>query len=483
MNWRVVFRLMGVLIVGTAVPMILPILWALWFAEWDSLLGFSATVGLMGGVGSVLMRLGQGQGGSILRREALVVVAVAWFVVPAFGALPFLFDGTLSSPIDAYFESVSGFTTTGASIMNLAEVDMGKATSFWRMQTHWLGGMGIMVLFVAILPSLGVGGKMLFKNEVPGPITEGVKPRIRETSLALWKIYGVLTLAQTVALLVCGMDLHFALGHSMSTLGTGGFSPLPQSIGELQRPAVEWVCLLFMLIGGGNFSLYYYVVQGERRALLRDTETRVYLGLVLISSILVAVTILPRHDFHVHDAVRHALFNVISVVTTTGFASEDFNLYPSFARNILFFLLFVGACTGSTAGGPKIFRYVVIAKALMLHIGKTFRPQMVTTIRVGRQRISDETVNGIFAFMILYLLVFAFGALAMSAMTPNLEMALSGTITCLGNVGPGLGQFGPMGGFIDLFWPGKLLMTVLMILGRLELYTVLVLFVPAFWRR
>lgn len=483
MNWGVVLRLLGILVVGTAVPMVLPILWALWYAEWQSLLGFAATVGIMAAVGSVMLHFGRGQGGSILRREALFVVAVAWFVVPAFGALPFLLDGTLSSPIDAYFESVSGFTTTGASIMNLAETNMGKATSFWRMQTHWLGGMGIMVLFVAILPSLGVGGKMLFKNEVPGPITEGVKPRIRETSLALWKLYGVLTIVQTLALMACGMDLHFSLGHSMSTLGTGGFSPLPMSIGQLQKPSVEWVCLVFMLIGGGNFSLYYYMMQGDRRALLRDPETRVYLGLVLTSALLVAITILPRHDYNLHDSIRHALFNVISVVTTTGFASEDFDSYPAFARNILFFLLFIGACTGSTAGGPKIFRYVVIAKALVLHIGKTFRPQMVTTIRVGRQRISDETVHGIFAFVSLYFLVFAFGALAMSAMTPNLETALSGTIACLGNVGPGLGQFGPMGGFIDLFWPGKLLMTVLMILGRLELYTVLVLFVPTFWRR
>jgi trk system potassium uptake protein TrkH len=483
MNWRIVSRLLGVLFIGTAIPMVLPVVWAIACAEWMSLRSFALTIALMTGLGGALMRLGGAHAGAIYRREALLVVAVAWFVVPAFGALPFLLDGVMTSPFDAYFESVSGFTTTGASVLSLSDITISQATSMWRMETHWLGGMGIMVLFVAVLPSLGVGGKMLFKNEVPGPITEGVKPRIRETSVALWRIYIALTLVQTLALMLCGTDLHFALGHSFATLGTGGFSTLNASIGELQSAPVEWVVILFMFLGGANFSLYFYVMRGDRSALWKDPEFRTYLWVVLAIALTVAITILPRHNGDVHDAARHGLFQVVSLITTTGFASEDFNTYPAFARNLLFFTLFIGACTGSTAGGPKIFRFMVLFRVVQQQIQKTLRPQAVSIVKMGHQRLGDDTVVGILTFFFLYLVTFLVGAVILSTMTPTLEVALSATIACLGNVGPGLAEVGPMANFGWIAWPGKLTLSVIMILGRLELYTVLVLFAPSFWRR
>lgn len=484
MNWRVVCRLFGALLVGTTVPMVLPVAWALYFREWGSLMSFAITIGVMTATGGALQRIGRTASKSIFRREALLVVAMAWLVLPVFLSLPFYLDGVFGSPLDAYFEAVSGLTTTGASVLTEIEGAMGGAMHFWRMETHWIGGMGIMVLFVAVLPSLGVGGKMLFKNEVPGPITEGVKPRIRETSIALWRIYIGLTLAEAALLYAFGgLDLHASLGHAMSTLGTGGFSTQNASVAGYNSAAVDWIITTFMFIGGANFSLYYYAMLGQRGVFWKDPEFKVYAALTLVASVAVSISILPRHGGEIALAMRHGFFQVISILTTTGFATDDYDAYPAFARTLIVMLMFIGASTGSTAGGMKIFRYVVLARVIQQQLRKLVRPNAVSVVRVGQSTVSEETQSTVLAFFFVYIATFALGTLVMATMSPDLETAASATIACLGNIGPGLSAVGPTQNFAWVPVPGKLVLALIMILGRLELYTLLVLLAPSFWRR
>jgi trk system potassium uptake protein TrkH len=395
-----------------------------------------------------------------------------------------MLDGVFRSPVDAYFETVSGLTTTGSTALVGIESAMGMAMHFWRMETHWIGGMGIMVLFVAVLPSLGVGGKMLFKNEVPGPITEGVKPRIRETSIALWKIYIGLTVLQTLLLMGAGgLDLHAASGHAMSTLGTGGFSTLNNSVAGFSNPMVHWIIAAFMFLGGANFSLFFYALRGDRGVIWRDPEFRVYLAIVVFSSLAVAATIAQRHAGEWEPTLRHAFFQVLSVLTTTGFMTDDFDEYPTFPRTLIFGLMFIGACTGSTAGGIKVFRYVVLMKVFREQMHKLVRPAAVSVIKIGQTSISQETLSTVLAYFFVYMGTFALGTLVMATMSPDLETAASVTIASLGNIGPGLSAAGAVESLAWVPPGGKLILAALMILGRLELYTVLVLLAPSFWRR
>jgi len=485
MSWTSVARLFGTIVFGFSTTLVLPMIWAVVYQEWGSLLSFGVTMALTWLLAFVLRIYGRsGDDAHIFRREALTVVGLSWFVLPAMGALPFLLDGVFTSPVDALFESVSGFTTTGATVLTEIETAMSRSTHFWRMMTHWLGGMGIMVLFVAVLPSLGVGGKMLFKNEVPGPITESLKPRIRETSVALWRIYIGLTVAQTILLAtVGGMDLWNASAHAMSTLGTGGFSTLNSSVAGFDSVAVDVIITVFMFLAGVNFSLYFLALGGKWRTALRDIELWAYAGITLAATAIVSIAILERHGHQPLQAIRYGAFQVVAIVTTTGFGTDDFDQYPALARNLLFFLLFVGGSAGSTAGGMKVFRYIVLAKAAWRQVSRTFRPQSVSVVKIRNQAIGDDTVAAIQAFFFAYLGLFVFGAMAMSLMTPDLETAISSSIACLGNVGPGLSMVGPTQNYAFIPAPGKLLLTVLMVFGRLEVYTLLVLFAPSFWRR
>lgn len=484
MNGRLIARLTSRLVLGMSLTMVLPALVALLDREWGSLRSFGLSMLLGSLVGFLLAWLGRGTGSSIFRREALVVVGLSWFLVPALGAIPYLLDGVFTSPADAWFESVSGFTTTGATVLTEIETSLTRSMHVWRMQTHWLGGMGIMVLFVAVLPSLGVGGKMLFRNEVSGPITESLQPRVRETSAALWKIYIAMTVVLTMLLLWPGkMHWEDAIAHAMTTMGTGGFSNKNDSLAGFESPVVEWIVLVFMILAGVNFSLYFLALQKRRvGAVLKDFEFRAYVGLIVVASVVVSVSILPRHG-DVGDAIRYGAFQVASIVTTTGLMTDDFDQYPPLARNIMFFLMFTGGCAGSTAGGLKIFRFIVLVKAAWMHTRRTFRPQSVLPVKINDHALADSTVNGVLVTFFAYLALLVFGTLVMSTMLPDLESALSATIACLGNVGPGLGPVGPTQnfGFLPAF--GKVLLSVLMIFGRLEVFTLLVLFAPSFWKR
>ena len=484
MNWQRVFHILGAALIGFSLTMALPAGWAVYFHEWHSLQSFAISFALTCGIGSALFFGAKTSGSNIYRREALLVVSASWFLIPLFASIPFLLEGVFTSPIDAFFEMASGFSTTGATVLTEIENSMTRSVHFWRLQSHWLGGMGIMVLFVAVLPSLGVGGKQLFKHEVPGPITEGLKPKIRETSKMLWQIYITLTIAETLLLwAITPMDLHEASAHAMSTLGTGGFSTLNASVAGFNSASVDYIITIFMFLAGINFSLYFLVIQGRWKIALKDAELQLYTVLTVVSSLIVTWAIFARHGHVFATSFRYAIFQVVSIITTTGFGTDDFDAYPPIARNLIFLLLFIGGSAGSTAGGLKIFRLIVLFKIAHAQALRTFRPQSIVPIRIANRVIPDDIARSIAGFFFAYIALFAVGTFFMSMMTIDLESAMSSTIACLGNIGPGLSQVGPTQNYSSIPDAGKLLLSFLMIAGRLELYTFLVVFAPAFWRR
>ena len=415
------------------------------------------------------------------RREALAVVGLGWLLIGVFGALPFYLGNAFASFVDAYFETVSGFTTTGATVFTDIET-VPNSLLLWRMTTHWLGGMGIIVLFVAIFPQLGVGAKQMFRSEVPGPITEGLRPKIKETALALWRIYALLTLLATVLLMLCGMSFFEALCHAFATLATGGYSTKNASIGHYDSVAVDVVITVFMFLAGINFTLYYLVMRGRFQAFWRNGEFRVYLAITVVVSLLIALDIHDRHGEFL-QALRYASFQTVAILTTTGFGTDNFDAYPPFSKLLLVCLMFVGGCAGSTAGGMKISRLMVVFKVAYQETYRVFRPQVRMSVRIGRSVINEEIVRSILVFFSSFVALFALGSVFMAALGLDIVTASTSVAACLGNIGPGLARVGALENYAHIPAIGKVFLSFCMMLGRLELGTLLVLLVPDFWRR
>ncbi|MCI0697077.1 TrkH family potassium uptake protein [candidate division KSB1 bacterium] len=481
MNYKIIARLLGILMIVLALVMATAIAWTIYFREPKTTLAFilSSVVTLFFGFG--LYYLGRKELGAIGRREALLVVTVSWFLTGLFGAIPYILDGAFTNFAEAFFETVSGFATAGSTVLTDIE-SLSHGLHYWRTLTHWLGGMGIVVLFIAIFPQLGVGAKHLFKSETPGPITEGLKPQIKETASTLWKIYLGLTAAECALLYMAGLSFFDALCHSFATLATGGFSTKNASIAHFNSVAVELIIIVFMFLAGINFSLYYAFIKGNFAALFKSAELRVYATIVVLATCAITLNILVIHSDFL-TALRYASFQVISIVSTTGFGTDNFDLYPAFSRVLLVMLMIIGGSAGSTSGGMKISRIIVIAKAAFVECYKIFRPQAVKAVKIGKSVMSDEITKSIFGFFTLYLLVIVFGSLFMSLLGLDIITASTAVITTLGGVGPGLAQVGPIENFAFIPTVGKIFLSLCMILGRLELYTVLVLLVPDFWKR
>lgn len=485
MNYRRIGRLLGILLMVLAACMATALIWTWYFSEPDSTVAFigsSATTFVFGGA---MWWWGRHEAGTILRSEAILLVALSWLLLGVFGGLPYLFDGAFTNPADAYFETISGFTTTGSTVMTDI-AGHSRGLHWWRSLTHWLGGMGIIVLFVAIFPQLGVGGKFLFKSEVPGPITEGLKPKIKQTAATLYWIYFTFTAAESLILwLVCDMSLHDAICHAFATMATGGFSTQNGSIADYDSATVDYVITAFMVLAGINFSLYYGVIRGRISALFRDVELRVYFGLILVATVVVTLSIWnldPRHD-SLLESFRYAIFQVVAIITTTGFGTDDFSIWPPMAQLLLVCLMFVGGMAGSTAGGMKIIRFIVVFKAIYAEIYRVFRPQAVLSVRVGRSVIPRETTTAILGFFAIGILVFAGASLYMSFLGMDLISATTSVAATLFNIGPGLAQVGSVENFAFIPTSGKMVLSFCMILGRLEFLTILVLLLPEFWKR
>ena len=485
MSVRPVLAFLGRLTLVLAAAELCPLVCCLLYGEGRAAVAFAVAALATGAAGGVMVGFGRGERGEIYRREGILIVVGGWVLASAFGAVPYLLTGTLHSPVDALFEAASGFTTTGATVITDIEA-VGRGVLFWRGFTQWLGGMGIIVLFVALLPELGPGARFLYKLEVPGPTAEALQPRIRDTATVLWQIYLGMTVAETALLMLGGLDLFDALTHTFGTLSTGGFSPRNASVAAYDSPFVHLVVIVFMILAGGNFSLYYGLRQRRGWNLFRDPEFRLYLAIIAGATVVVTCDLMRAGVYReLWRAPLDALFQVASIMTTTGFSTVDFETWPHLSRILLVALMFIGGCAGSTAGSIKVMRVVVGLKAAFREVRLTFSPNTVATVFVGGKAVPESVVRSVSGFFILYLASWGAGTILLTVgrSAPGLITSGTAAIATLGNVGPGLEAVGPIYNYA--FFPGrdKLVMVLLMWLGRLEVYSIAALFAGRFWRR
>lgn len=454
---------------------------AAYYGEWRDAAGFLVAVAATATTG-IVMRAAAGRIPDDIERlrriEGLAIVAGTWLLIAHLSGIPYIWVGL--GPIDALFEAMSGLTTTGATVFTDFS-RFGRGIFFWRAMTQWLGGVGVIALFIAVLPRLAIGGRELFFAEAAGPTDEKLTPQLRQTAIRLWNLYLALTAAQTGALVIAGMPLYDAVCHAFTTLAAGGFSPHPLSIAGYDSAAVDWIVTLFMFVAGANFALQYRAVRGHRVVLLKDEELRAYAGLVLVATA-AATLLLVRDGRAVLDALRHGAFQVLSILTTTGYASTDFELWSDDLKMVLFLLMFVGGCAGSAAGGPKVVRHVLMARFTLRELKRTIHPRAVLPVKLGGRVVPEHILRDVQVFMLFYLLTFAVGAAAVVMLGADLMTGITASIACLGNIGPGFGEIGPMGSFAGLNPISKVVLTLQMWIGRLEVLTVLVFFRFEAWR-
>lgn len=477
MNPRDVIRIVGLLLLATAASM-LP---CLPFGVGEGLTGpWLASIGIAGGCGAAgWFATSRIQG--INAREGVAIVGLGWVAIVCAGALPFVFAGVAPSLPAAIFESASGFTTTGATVFPVIEV-LPPSILLWRSVTHWIGGMGIIVLGVAILPLLGVGGAQLFRAEVPGITVDRLAPRILTTARLLWGVYALLTAVLGLLYLALGMSPFDAANHAMSALATGGFSTRTASMAAFS-PAIQWVTVVFMFIAGVNFTLHYRLLTGRWKAWFRDTEWRWYFASAAGVSVVIFAALGLAEDAWTGEAFRRAVFNTVAVHSTTGFATADFALWPSVAQVLLLGLMFVGAMGGSTGGGFKVVRAAVVTEHTLGELRKVLHPRAVVVTRLGRTPVRNDIVLNVLAFLGMYVATHAAGTVVLAALGSDLVTATSAALAAMSSIGPGLGAVGPAAHYGHLGDPALLVLSALMLLGRLEFYTLLVLFLPGLWRR
>jgi len=472
-----VIRVIGVLLVATAAAM-LPCL-VLGTLEGHTAAWVVTVVGA-GGIGAVAW-LATPKIGGINAREGVAIVGLGWVAVVLAGSLPFVLTGVAPSIASAVFESTSGFTTTGATVFAVIE-ELPPSILLWRSVTHWIGGMGIIVLGVAILPLLGVGGAQLFRAEVPGITTDRLAPRIVTTARLLWGVYVLLTALLCALYLLLGMTPFDAVNHAMSTLATGGFSTRTASLGAF-APAIQWVTVFFMFAAGVNFTLHYRLLAGRGTAWFRDTEWRWYFMSSVGVSLVAFVALGLASGHWTAETLRHAFFNTVSIHSTTGFATADFAQWPSVVQVLLIGLMFVGAMGGSTGGGFKVVRAAVVTEHTRGEIRKVLHPRAVIVTRLGRTPVRGEIVLNVLAFLGMYVATHAVGTVVLAALGSDLVTAMSAALAAMSSIGPGLAGVGPAANYGHLGDPALVVLSVLMLLGRLEFYTLLVLFLPGLWVR
>ncbi len=479
MNYKMIRYILGTILKVEALLMCLPALVAFWYGEGD-LLPFLVTILVASGLGLGLA-LKRPQNTVIYAREGFVITSLSWIVMSLVGALPFRLAGAIPHYIDAVFETVSGFTTTGASILTDVEA-MGRGLLFWRSFTHWVGGMGVLVFVMAVLPMTDGHGMHLMRAEVPGPTVGKLVSRLGDTAKILYGIYLAMTVLETVLLLAGGMPLFDACVHAFGTAGTGGFSCRDLSVGAYQSAYFDVVIGIFMLLFGVNFNLYYFLLIRRFREVFGSEELRAYL-LVVAAAVAAITADICRMYGDVWTSLRHAFFQVSSIITTTGYGTVDFDLWPTFSKSILVTLMFVGACAGSTGGGIKISRILILLKASVSEMKKMLHPNAVATTRLEGKPVSEKTLRGAHIYFTVYMAVFVVSFLLLSIEQKGLVTTFTALAACINNIGPGLEMVGPMGNFSAFSPASKLLLSFDMLVGRLEIFPMLLLFAPSNWRR
>ena len=484
-NTRMVFRTMGALLLIESVFMALALGVSLWYGEADSgVFLLSTIITLLAGIMGLL--IGRGAESRMGEREGYVIVAMVWVVFSAFGLLPYYLSGQAPTLTDAWFESMSGFTTTGATIIPDLEV-ITHGLLFWRSLTQWIGGMGIIVLSIAILPIFGLNGMQLYAAEVSGLTYEKVSPRIADTAKMMWSIYVLLTATEVAALWLCGMDIFDAVCHSFSTIATGGFSTHNNSLEFYDSAAIHYTVTFFMFISGINFVLLIYLLRGKARNFFQDEELRWYSVAVLVFAVMLTLGLYIARPgwtgLHMERAFRDSIFTVISSMTSTGYTISDYMYWPVVAWVVIFFLMLTGACAGSTAGGIKWVRLSIILKNGVAEFQRRIHPNAIIPVKLNEKNVPQQTINNIMAFLIFYIFIIVITVVIFCASGVNFDESIGAAVSAIGNVGISIGQFGPSGTYAEFPTVAKWVMSFVMLIGRLEIFTVLLLFTKALWRK
>lgn len=477
LRYRVVLRVLGSILWLLAGFMIIPLIVALYYGEPLHIFVIPVICAIV--IAYLLTLFFKKEDEEWNLKEGFFIVASTWLIAALLYSLPYIFEGV--PPINALFESMSGVTATGATALPDIE-SHSKSLLFWRSLTQWLGGMGIIMLFVAILPKLGIGGRQMFRAEVPGVQEERLRPRIRETAKILWLVYIVLSFAEFIILMIAGLSAYDSITHTFTSISCSGFSPYANSIEAFANPLVEGILVVFMFLGGANFALHYKTIFTDRKSLIRDQEFKFYLFIIVSATLVLVYELFKNEVYSIADAFRYSIFQVISILTTTGYATVDFNLWPDSPKFILFLLMFIGGCAGSTSGGVKVVRLILLLKYTQNVLHKTIHPKAVIPIRFNNKTVPEDVIHSVVSFLVIYILIFIVSSTLLSMMGMDFITTLSASIATLGNVGPGLGLVGPMASFDSIPDPGKLILIANMWIGRLEVFTVIVLLTPTFWK-
>jgi trk system potassium uptake protein TrkH len=483
-NWKVIFNVIGIILLFVGVIMILPSLWCAG-QDHDYPLSQITSSLITIAIGLVVFLSTKHCSKDISKREGYLIVVFAWVCTTLVSSLPYYFGAGELSLVNSLFESVSGLTTTGATVFNDIEI-LPDCILLWRSLTQWLGGMGIIVLTVAIFPLLGIGGVELFVAESPGPTSNKIHPRIKETAKRLWLLYVSLTGLLILVLKTEGMSFFDALNHGLTTMATGGFSTKNSSIAHFDSPLIQYTILTFMFIAGMNYTIIYAGLKRKFKRIWRSDEFKAYIFLVFFTIFVISLIISQNTDLSAEESFRNAAFQVVSIVTTTGFVSSDYTAWHPSATMIFFCLLFAGACAGSTSGGIKIIRHLVFARNSVLESKRLLHPNALIRMRIDGNLVSPRILTHVLVFLLIYLLIFFVGTIIMSFILTDFDQPLlsaAGSVaTCLGNVGPSIGDLGPLDNFSDVPESGKMILSFIMLLGRLELFSIMILFTPYFWR-
>ena len=479
-NTHIILRVLSFLLMLESVFMFTGLIFA-WYYD-ESVFPLLISGGITGIIGSILWFSIQPklESKGIGKREGYLIVALSWVVISIFGSLPYLISGTIPCITDAFFETISGFTTTGSSILTDIEA-LPKNILYWRAMTHWMGGMGIIVLTVAVLPFLGIGGMQLLIAEMPGITPDKLHPRITATAKRLWGIYVLFTFLEVMLLWIGEMDFFDSLCHAFATMATGGFSTKNDSIAGF-APYTQYVITLFMILAGINFTLHYLALHRKFDKLWTNQEFKTYLGIIVIVTMFITLGLIWDQGWEIESAFRDALFSVVSILTTTGFVNNNYLLWPSFLWMLLFALMFVGGSAGSTGGGIKVVRHMLLIKNSWIELKRAMHPNAIIPVKFNGKSVSQQIIFNVMAFFLLYVMIFAFGTLIMSLIGYDFETSIGATIASLGNIGPGIGGVGPVENYAFFSPFAKWFMAFLMLLGRLELFTVLIILSPAFWK-
>lgn len=473
---------LGHIATANAVLMLLPALVSVIYGEFSTLRAFLITIGISLALGLALRFLAKPGNKVIYAKESFAIVTYAWLIMAGIGALPFVIEGAIPFYIDALFETVSGFTTTGASILSGEGLtSMSHGLIFWRSFTHWIGGMGVLVFVMALIPNISDRSIHIMRAEMPGPDVGKLLPKARDTAKILYLIYIVLTAVEIILLLAGGMSLFDSTVHAFGTAGTGGFGIKPDSVGGYS-PYLQWVIAVFMLIFGINFNLFYLLLIGKFKAVFKNTELWVYLGIVALSVSIITINIFSMYS-GLEESLRMSTFQVASIISTTGYATTDFNLWPGLSKAILLILMFIGACGGSTAGGLKISRLVILVKSVFREFKKLLHPRSVKLVKVDGKRVDEQTLSGVTTYFAIYMMCILGVFIVLSIEPFSMETNFSAAVSCFNNIGPGLAGVGPASNYAAYSGFSKLLLSLAMLMGRLEIFPLILGLNPMVWKK